>query len=235
MNQIVTKTVRYRNKEIPVEELKPNSQIYVTVRCKHGERRTKWYRRHNLCRKCCAETGVYNTSPKGRKITWGHKISRAKKGKKFTKDHKKALVEVRKRKYCEDVGISLEDFVEFSSYSAGRFNFYLIVRDCINNNWDLSKVVLSGQESEILGILGWSMLDFKIRMESLFDADDRISWKTYGHKGWHVDHIKPVSKFHITSIYDDSFRKCWSLSNLQPLWCTNNLKKSNKYGKKSTT
>jgi len=91
MSKIITKTVKYRGKEISVNELKEKSQIKVIVECEHGQREIRWSRRHRLCKKCSAEAGAFNTSPKGRKITWGDKISKAKKGIPATDKHKKAL------------------------------------------------------------------------------------------------------------------------------------------------
>jgi dephospho-CoA kinase len=38
-----------------------------------------------------AEKGLYNTSKPGREITWGDKISKAKKGVEFSEEHRKAL------------------------------------------------------------------------------------------------------------------------------------------------
>jgi len=91
MNKIITKTVKIRGKEISVNDLKPKSQVKVTVECKHGKRELRWSRRYRLCKKCTAEAGIFNTCKKGRKITWGKKISNALKGKKFSNAHKKAL------------------------------------------------------------------------------------------------------------------------------------------------
>ena len=53
-----------------------------------------------------------------------------------------------------------------------------------------------------------------------------MSWDNYGE--WHIDHILPDSSFYYVSTEDDEFKKCWALSNLQPLWAIDNLKKSNK-------
>lgn len=53
-----------------------------------------------------------------------------------------------------------------------------------------------------------------------------MTWDNYGL--WHVDHIKPISSFSINEIGDEEFMKCWCLDNLQPLWGTDNIKKSNK-------
>jgi len=227
MNKIITTHVMYRGKVKPVSELAEQSNITVVVECPHGQRKTRWCRRYNLCPKCCLDKGVYNTSPKGRKIGWGDKISKAKKGKKFSEEHKKALVDVRKKKICKRLGISLEEFKEFPSYSIGRFNIYLLVRAAIIYHWDISKVPFSKNEIEIFKMLGWNLLDFKNHMESKFG--DEYSWSTYGYRGWHIDHVKPLSWFKIDSIYDDSFKECWRLSNLQPLWAEDNYKKNNLY------
>lgn len=50
-----------------------------------------------------------------------------------------------------------------------------------------------------------------------------MSWENWGE--WHIDHIKPVSKFEkndLPSVVN-------SLSNLQPLWAKDNLSKSSKF------
>lgn len=69
MNEVVTKYVKYRGKVVSVDNLKDSSNIRVDVRCKHGVRSVRWNRRHQLCRKCAAEQGVYNTAKPGRKVT----------------------------------------------------------------------------------------------------------------------------------------------------------------------
>lgn len=91
MNRVVTTHVEYRGSLIPVDELKDNSNIKIIVECPHGQREVRWNRRNQLCRSCVSEAGLYNTSKPGRKITWGHKISEAKKGKQFSYRHRKAL------------------------------------------------------------------------------------------------------------------------------------------------
>jgi hypothetical protein len=55
---------------------------------------------------------------------------------------------------------------------------------------------------------------------------DGMTWDNYGQ--WHVDHKLPITHFNINEIGDDEFMKCWSLSNLQPLWGDENIRKSNK-------
>lgn len=62
-------------------------------------------------------------------------------------------------------------------------------------------------------------------LESLFQPG--MSWDNYG--DWHIDHIKPESSFDYSSYEDLEFKECWCLSNLQPLWKIDNLKKGAKY------
>ena len=48
-----------------------------------------------------------------------------------------------------------------------------------------------------------------------------MSFDNYGE--WHIDHIVPCCKFDLTD--DDQVKSCWALSNLQPLWATENKSK----------
>jgi|LakMenEpi03Aug12_release.lakeMendotaPanAssembly.Ray.scaffolds.fasta_scaffold316838_1 hypothetical protein len=73
-------------------------------------------------------------------------------------------------------------------------------------------------------LVGYDVIELKRHLEEQFV--DGMSWENYGE--WHIDHIKPLSSFNITDINSDEFKKCWSLSNLQPLWAKDNLKKYNK-------
>jgi hypothetical protein len=53
-----------------------------------------------------------------------------------------------------------------------------------------------------------------------------MTWENYGE--WHVDHIVPVSAHNFETTEDIDFKKCWDLSNLQPLWATDNMRKNAK-------
>ena len=61
-------------------------------------------------------------------------------------------------------------------------------------------------------LLGYSYDELRIHIESLFT--DGMNWENYGE--WHVDHIKPLSKFK----NDEPISVVNALSNLQPLWAT---------------
>ena len=72
--------------------------------------------------------------------------------------------------------------------------------------------------NEILGI-DWK--GFKLYLSSLFDGG--MNWDNYGE--WEIDHIKPLSTAKNISEVEQLFH----YSNLQPLWRSDNRRKSNKY------
>lgn len=55
-----------------------------------------------------------------------------------------------------------------------------------------------------------------------------MTWENYGRgKGkWHIDHVVPCSAFDLTKPAE--VRKCFALSNLQPMWGRQNIQKSDK-------
>lgn len=70
--------------------------------------------------------------------------------------------------------------------------------------------------------LGCSVVELRQHLEAQFQSG--MSWANYG--DWHIDHIKPLSKFDLTD--EAQFKEAVHYTNLQPLWATDNLKKSNK-------
>lgn len=68
--------------------------------------------------------------------------------------------------------------------------------------------------------------DLVKHLESKFTKG--MSWETHGLHGWHIDHIVPVSSFDFSK--NEDIRKCWALSNLQPLWATTKIAMSHGEG-----
>lgn len=53
-----------------------------------------------------------------------------------------------------------------------------------------------------------------------------MSWENIG--DWHIDHIVPKSSFQYETDDCDEFRAAWAITNLRPLWSTENLSKGPK-------
>ena len=77
------------------------------------------------------------------------------------------------------------------------------------------------KEERTIDLLGYSALDLRNHLENLFTSG--MSWDNHGE--WHIDHIKPVSLFDKNT--DVAIVN--SLSNLQPLWASENIIKGNRY------
>ena len=72
--------------------------------------------------------------------------------------------------------------------------------------------------------LGCTLEELKIHLENQFK--EGMNWDNWKPDGWHIDHIKPLSKFDLTDPYQ--FKEAVHYTNLQPLWWQENLKKGNK-------
>lgn len=59
-------------------------------------------------------------------------------------------------------------------------------------------------------------------IESKFS--DGMNWNNYGR--WHIDHIMPCSSFDLNN--PEEQKKCFHYTNLQPLWASDNIQKSDK-------
>mgnify|MGYP005815453345 CR=1 FL=1 len=78
-------------------------------------------------------------------------------------------------------------------------------------------------------MVGYSLDDLMRHLEKRFQPG--MSWENYGKGGWHIDHVIPKVVFNYTAPEHEDFKRCWALSNLQPLWEPDNLSKHAKLTK----
>ncbi len=81
----------------------------------------------------------------------------------------------------------------------------------------------SGLGNQYSSNFGCTAKEFKAHLESLWTPG--MSWENYGHKGWHIDHIKPCSSFDLT--IKAEAQACFHYKNTQPLWGKLNMSKRN--------
>lgn len=76
------------------------------------------------------------------------------------------------------------------------------------------------------GLVGYTAEELKSHLERQFTAG--MSWDNYGK--WHVDHIIPRASFNFDAANDNDpdFKACWALTNLRPLWASENISKGAK-------
>ena len=75
-------------------------------------------------------------------------------------------------------------------------------------------------------LLGYTMQELKDHIQRQFTGE--MTWAKFMAGEIHIDHIVPVAAFSITSLDCDDFKRCWSLSNLRPLWAADNRAKGSK-------
>ena len=71
----------------------------------------------------------------------------------------------------------------------------------------------------------FNKIQFKLKEHLESQFTEGMSWENRSE--WHIDHIIPQSKFKFDSLTHPNFLKCWDLSNLQPLWAVDNMRKGN--------
>ncbi len=131
-----------------------------------------------------------------------------------TRYNKKPEVKAKKRKYYDDNIEYYRDIEKTPKRKKYRYNY--------NKNSHIYRwrVFLSGtfkrlgkrKEGHTIDLLGYSALELKNHLESLFT--EGMTWENYGE--WHIDHIIALSKFNP----DTPINIINALSNLQPLWAT---------------
>jgi hypothetical protein len=93
-------------------------------------------------------------------------------------------------------------------------NIRVLIRKSLQNQF-------TTKSKKTIEILGCSFDEFKIHLESQFDA--KMNWENQG-TYWHMDHIIPISS---AETEEDVYRLN-HYTNFQPLYWLDNLKKSNK-------
>lgn len=82
----------------------------------------------------------------------------------------------------------------------------------------------SKKQSRFTALCGATVEVIRMHLESRFT--DGMTWDNYGLKGWHIDHIKPVSCFDLAD--PEQQKACFHYTNLQPLWWYDNRDKADR-------
>jgi hypothetical protein len=140
--------------------------------------------------------------------------------KKYRESEKgKAVIRIANKKYAQGKGKiwvknKLENDPSFKMASRQRMR----IADLLSKKGIHKK----GKTLRLIGCSAKFLSDY---IESKFKPG--MDWNNYGIYGWHVDHIKPLSKFDLED--PDQQKIAFHYTNLQPLWANENIKKSNKY------
>ena len=76
--------------------------------------------------------------------------------------------------------------------------------------------------------LGYKLSSLVVALDAQLAIDyPELGWSTIDalKKGWHIDHIRPLSAFMPTKVGDEEFRRCWAITNLRVIPAEDNLAK----------
>lgn len=99
------------------------------------------------------------------------------------------------------------------------FNFVESIRGLVRKSFTNKNYTKNSKTFDILGIDQEGLFE---HIEKQFK--DGMTWENHSHRGWHIDHIIPVNS---ATSYEELV-KLNHYTNLQPLWCDENWKKSDK-------
>lgn len=158
-----------------------------------------------------------------------NKIKLSEKHKKYRENNKEKLAKKQKewreknKEYLKAYEDSRRKSISRKEYRKQLYNSpdMKLKRSIIHSLW---RIVKYGGTKNINSVkyLGCSIEDFKKYIESKFQ--DGMTWENYGLKGWHIDHIRPVSSFDFTD--EQQIYECMHYTNLQPLWAEQNWSKN---------
>ncbi len=112
-------------------------------------------------------------------------------------------------------------YARHKKYEADRKRTDIMFKITKNLRSRTSMAIKYSKPGSAIKDLGCTVAELKIHLESKFA--NSMNWDNYGE--WHIDHIKPLSKFDLSNAVE--FKKACSFNNLQPLWAMDNLRKSN--------
>lgn len=162
---------------------------------------------------------------KAGKQTEDEKIKTAARNKKYYQEHSEQLKQKSSEWYQNNKEKSLERSYAYNKKRRlidPSFRVSRNLRCRLHNALRSQRALKSGLSFDLIGC---SLSFFMKYLEEKFDSE--MTWGNYGQDGWHIDHIKPCSKFNLLD--EEEQKLCFHYLNLQPLWGDDNIIKSDNW------
>lgn len=159
----------------------------------------KEFRRQSYCSECIA-LRERNSLPGYKAKKRASQASKYRDDKDYRARHNAQVLKFQKAKYSANPAFALN----------------VRMRTAIGSSMNGQK---RGRRWESL--VGYSVVDLMRHLERQFLPG--MSWSNRSE--WHIDHILPLSMFKFSGSDDADFRAAWALTNLRPLWGSDNLQK----------
>lgn len=142
--------------------------------------------------------------------------------KKYEKDRYDKNPEFHKKRHRD---YSKNNRDKINKYIRDRYTNDLQFKlSCVLRSRLLIAVKGKQKSDKTINLLGCTISELKTYIEKQFK--DGMTWDNWKYKGWHIDHIKPISKFNLSN--KKELLEACHYTNLQPMWAIDNHKKSNK-------
>jgi ATP-dependent Lon protease len=162
-------------------------------------------------------TKKYESKPETKK----RKSENHKKWSEQNKEHLKQYIKEYRKNNVDKIRQIKRDYERYRKVSDPTYKLISNFRTAI---YQVLKENNVEKNKHYFDILKYTPEELISHLEKQFT--DSMTWENYGE--WHVDHRMPISSFVFESVDDDSFMKCWSLDNLQPMWGKENITKGDK-------
>lgn len=194
---------------------------------------------YSACRECCKiyrkenYKHIYERIQKWNKENTEKKRSYSKKYYEKNKNHidnkHKKHYEKNKddyKKRCERYRKLNKDVINKKIRQKRRRDIQFRLRSTLRSRLNVALKYKTEKGSAVRD-LGCTIEELMIHLESQFynnkETGEEMSWKNYGLKGWHIDHILPLYLFDLTK-REELLAAC-HVTNLQPLWAKENWSK----------
>jgi len=156
---------------------------------------------------------AFNQTPEGKeKLRVKHEKDKASpKRAAYVKKYQKKNAQ-RRREY-------LKTYIKERMASDPAFKLQRVLRK--RTKGVLARLFISKTFQKHERFLGCTLLELKEHIEKQFEP--WMTWQNHGKYGWHVDHIKPLSKFDLSD--PKQFAEASHYTNLRPLHWRENLSK----------
>jgi hypothetical protein len=173
----------------------------------------------HICKSCSKVKGKIYKEENREKLRDNSRLythNNKDKKKKYDDDNKDAIIDYQKK-----YRVSNKDRRRFIYNNNPIIKTRTLIRNAIG------RVCYGGVKTgKSFELLGCDIEFFMSHIESKFTEE--MSWDNQG-SYWHIDHIKPISKFNDIATCPIEQRLCSNWRNLQPLEATTNLIKNDKW------
>lgn len=223
---------RYREKH--KDKIKLKKKIYRKANKDKIKARHKAWREVNKDRLKVQYT-AYNKSNKDKQKAW-REANRDKlrvKRKFYIETNKQKMKELNKTYYQDNKEKIKIRNKEYRKSNRNKINDYNLSRRKTDIQYKLNMSLRSRLNNALkrnqksgsaVKDLGCSIDELKTYLESKFTPG--MTWDNWSVDGWHIDHIKPLASFDLTD--RKQLLEACHYTNLQPLWASDNLTKSDK-------